>query len=151
MFHQTSIPWTKDSNRSQFFYGSQYFSAVPQSYQAQTAERIAQIATDESHPLPLRAHATLELGICILSGFGVDRDIDTGLEWVLAAANGGSPKARAVSRRLHRSYGRPYVEHEEDISWLIGEAMAGSHWYVASPHCFFFFPLPVLRVLVAPS
>ncbi|KAK4042836.1 hypothetical protein C8A01DRAFT_13575 [Parachaetomium inaequale] len=128
MFNQPFDTRTKDSNRSQFFYGSQYFSAVPQAYQAQITERIANIATDESHPLPLRAHATLELGICILSGFGVDQDIDIGLKWVLAAANGGCRKARAVARRLQRSYGRACVEHEDGISWLSGEAMARSHW-----------------------
>ncbi|KAL2200604.1 hypothetical protein P885DRAFT_27745, partial [Corynascus similis CBS 632.67] len=112
----------------QFFYGSRYFPAIPQAYQEQTVERIVKLAADESRPVPLRAHATLELGICLLSGFGIDQDIREGLRLVIRAANGGSRQARAVIGRLPWSYGSS-VKHSPQ-GWLIDEVVARSYWAI---------------------
>ncbi|KAK4234673.1 hypothetical protein C8A03DRAFT_37545 [Achaetomium macrosporum] len=108
----------------ELFYGARYFSAIPQAYQAKIVEHVTKIATNCTHPTPIRAHAVLELAICRLSGFGVDRDVDKGLEWLRNADHG----AQAVVRRLHRAYGRMYAESMAGIECLIRDARYGSYW-----------------------
>lgn len=103
-------------------------ASSPQADQAQIAALIAQIVDDNSHPDTLRAHAALQFGICVHFGFGVDKDIDIGLKWVGAAAEGGNRKARAIVRRLHRSYGHDYPKQECETGWLIRETAFGSYW-----------------------
>ncbi|KAK4146729.1 uncharacterized protein C8A04DRAFT_9528, partial [Dichotomopilus funicola] len=92
----------------QLFYGSRYHRAIPIHCQTEIASRIAHIAADPTCRPLIRAHAALELGICLLSGFGIDRDIDRGLECMRTAADAGSEKAQAVVSRLTRAYGRGY-------------------------------------------
>ncbi|KAH6635245.1 hypothetical protein B0J18DRAFT_418308 [Chaetomium sp. MPI-SDFR-AT-0129] len=92
----------------ELFYGSRYHRAIPIHCQTEIASRIAHIAADPTCRPLIRAHAALELGICLLSGFGIDRDIDRGLECMRTAADAGSEKAQAVVSRLTRAYGRGY-------------------------------------------
>jgi hypothetical protein len=109
------------------FYGALYSGVVPQAHQALAADRIAEMAADPGLPRALRALATLEYGMCILSGFGIDRDVDRGLEWVRSAAVAGSGQARAFAGRLsdHTAAAtRPRSVKSRSTGWLKKRAAA---------------------------
>ncbi|AEO55203.1 hypothetical protein MYCTH_2298796 [Thermothelomyces thermophilus ATCC 42464] len=117
-----------DYMREQFFYGSRYFGFIPQVFQEQAFESIARMAADERHKIASGTHATLQLGLCLLSGFGVDRDIHKGLELVFEAADKGNHRARAVIGRFLWSFGN-YTE-STPVDWVIEQAMQYSYWAI---------------------
>ncbi|KAL2175590.1 uncharacterized protein P884DRAFT_44867 [Thermothelomyces heterothallicus CBS 202.75] len=117
-----------DFMREQFFYGSRYFGSIPQVFQEQAFDSIARMAADERHKIASGNHATLQLGLCLLSGFGVDRDIHKGLELVFEAADKGNNRARAVIGRLLRSFDNS--TKSTPLKWVIEQAIQHSYWAI---------------------
>lgn len=110
------------------FHGTRYFGLVPWWTRLNHAKNIVGIMNDPKHHQSLRAHAMLQYSLCLFSGFGVGQDAKKGLEWFRLAAVAGSQRARAVVRRLFRSYGQELSDELSQTEWLVQGAEAHSQW-----------------------
>jgi tetratricopeptide (TPR) repeat protein/ankyrin repeat protein len=74
---------------------------MPRSVQSDLVSQI-RIATTDVETIALRRSAVYDLAMCYYSGFGVEAvDVDKALALLLEAAELGSPRALAISFRLH--------------------------------------------------
>lgn len=112
----------------QIFRGTRYFGLVPWWTKLNHAKNVLRIMNDPKHHQSLRAHAMLQYSLCLFSGFGVGQDAKKGLEWFRLAAVAGSQRARAVVRRLFRSYGQELPDELSQPGWLVQGAEAHSQW-----------------------
>lgn len=76
----------------------------------------------------VKAHAAFQYGLCLLSGFGIEKNIDVGLDWIRHGAICGSRLAQAVAHGLHRAYGSEGMLEDESIRWLSTEATCFSEY-----------------------
>lgn len=112
----------------QIFHGTRYFGLVPWWTKLNHANNVLRMMNDPKHHTSLRAHAMLQYSLCLFSGFGVGQDAKKGLEWFRHAAVAGSQRARAVVRRLFRSYGQELPDELSQPEWLVQGAEAHSQW-----------------------
>lgn len=112
----------------QIFHGTRYFGLVPWWTKLNHAKNLVRMMNDPKHHQSLRAHTMLQYSLCLFSGFGVGQDAKKGLQWFRHAAVAGSQRARAVVRRLFRSYGKELPEELSQPGWLVQGPEAHSQW-----------------------
>ncbi|RMJ03458.1 hypothetical protein CDV36_015017 [Fusarium kuroshium] len=115
-------------NNGDIFYGARYLSLVSWPAQERLAQHVRKLSCDAGKSPDVRAQALLQYSLYTFSGFGVPRNTEIGLAYFWQAAKAGSRKARAVVRRLFRSYGKNAPEQLAANEWLTREAEAGSQW-----------------------
>ncbi|RSL61549.1 hypothetical protein CEP51_013609 [Fusarium floridanum] len=115
-------------NNGDVFYGARYLSLVSWPAQERLAQHVRKLSCDARKSRHVRAQALLQYSLYTFYGFGVPRNTEIGLAYFWQAAKAGSRQARAVVRRLFRSYGKDVPEELVANEWLAREAEAGSQW-----------------------
>lgn len=111
------------------------FSNLPEVITRELLRQFKDSAVTEEQ-LAQHRQLALQIGFCHLLGFGLPKQPQIALEYVLKASQMGLPSAQAVAFRLHSLLQQP-IEPVACKKWLRDSAMNGS-WIAAADYRFLF-------------